>query len=97
VRHAPTRLLLTLWHLADRWGRVTPDGVVLRLPLTHQLLAQLTCLQRPTVSSALSQLAADGRLTRRTDGGWTLHGRPPTTDERPGDHRRRAAAELAAA
>ena len=35
------RLLLTLWHLAERWGRVTPAGIVVPLPLGHQRLADL--------------------------------------------------------
>ena len=35
------RLLLTLWHLAERWGRVTPNGIVVPLPLGHQRLADL--------------------------------------------------------
>jgi hypothetical protein len=30
------RLLLTLWHLAERWGRVRPDGIILPLPLSHR-------------------------------------------------------------
>lgn len=77
VRNADMRVLLVLWHLADRWGRVTPRGIVVPVPLTHQLLAQLTCLQRPTVSSALGQLAHEGQLTRLTAGGWILHGEPP--------------------
>ena len=48
VRHASTRVLLALWHLADRWGTVTRSGVRVPVPLTHQLVAQITCLQRPT-------------------------------------------------
>ena len=35
------RLLLTLWHLAERWGRVHRDGIVVPLPLAHQRLADL--------------------------------------------------------
>ncbi|HEU4974844.1 MAG TPA: Crp/Fnr family transcriptional regulator [Baekduia sp.] len=82
VRHAETRILLLLWQLADRWGRVTPDGVLVPAPLTHQLLAQLTCLQRPTVSGALSRLAEAGELTRVPGGGgWMLHGEPPADCE----------------
>ncbi len=77
VRHADTRVLLVLWHLADRWGRVTPQGVLVPVPLTHQLLAQLTCLQRPTVSSALSHLARHGQVTRLEQRGWLLHAEPP--------------------
>ena len=77
VRRAETRLLLALWQLADRWGRVTPRGVVVPVPLTHQLLAQMTCLRRPTVSAGLGQLAHAGEVTALPDGGWLLHGAPP--------------------
>lgn len=77
VRHAETRITLALWHLADRWGKVTPDGVRVPVPLTHQLLAQLTCLQRPTVSAAIGHLTEAGKISRHRDGGWLLHGEPP--------------------
>ncbi|MEP6954579.1 MAG: Crp/Fnr family transcriptional regulator [Solirubrobacteraceae bacterium] len=83
VRHAETRVLLALWQLADRWGRVTADGVVVPVPLTHQLLAQMTCLQRPTVSGALGQLRSAGEVSRRADGAWVLHGDPPALQRRP--------------
>lgn len=83
VRHAETRVQLALWHLADRWGRVTPAGVRVPVPLTHQLLAQLTCLQRPTVSAAVSQLTDAGEISREPDGGWLLHGEPPAVGRRP--------------
>jgi hypothetical protein len=92
VRHAETRLLLALWNLADRWGRVTPDGIVVPVPLTHRLLAHLTCLQRPTVTSALRTLVDEGRVQRLPDGGWMLFGEPPA-DELEGVHHER---ELAA-
>jgi CRP/FNR family transcriptional regulator, cyclic AMP receptor protein len=83
VRHAEKRVLLALWQLGDRWGKVTTDGVVVPVPLTHQLLAQITCLQRPTVSAALGHLSAAGEVSPRRDGGWVLHGAPP--DLPPGD------------
>jgi CRP/FNR family cyclic AMP-dependent transcriptional regulator len=35
------RLLAILWHLAERWGRVTGGGVVVPLALSHRLLGQL--------------------------------------------------------
>ena len=35
ARRADVRLRLLFWQLADRWGRVTRDGVVLELRLTH--------------------------------------------------------------
>ncbi len=87
VRRAETRLLLALWQLADRWGRVTPDGVVVPVPLTHQLLAQLTCLRRPTVSAGLGQLMRAGEVSTLGGGGWVLHGEPPSMsdDDKDGD------------
>jgi hypothetical protein len=71
------RLLLLMWHLADRWGRVTTDGVVLPLGLTHRTLACLVGARRPTVTTALKQLTAHRRLSRRADGSWVLHGERP--------------------
>jgi hypothetical protein len=69
------RLLLGLWALAERWGRVTPDGVVVPLDLTHSALARLVGARRPSVTSALGLLARD-RLVERTDQGWLLRGEP---------------------
>lgn len=71
------RLLLTLWHIAERWARVTPDGVVVELPLSHQRLADLVGAHRASVTTAMGDLARDCRVTRRDDGTWVLHGRPP--------------------
>jgi CRP/FNR family cyclic AMP-dependent transcriptional regulator len=72
------RLLLTLWHLAERWGRVTPGGIVLPLPLGHQRLADLVGAHRPSVTTAMGALARAGKLSRREgDGAWVLHGEPP--------------------
>jgi hypothetical protein len=73
------RVLVLLWHLADRWGQVERDGSVLvSLRLTHKLLAGMVGSQRPTVTTALTRLAARGRVSRRDDG-WLLHGAPPTS------------------
>ena len=77
TRQAESRLLTLFWHLADRWGRITPEGVVLPLPLTHELLGQLACLHRPTTSTALQRLVRAGELARGPDRGWTLLGEPP--------------------
>ena len=71
------RLLLTLWHLAERWGRVTPNGIVVPLPLGHQRLADLVGAHRPSVTSALGELTRAGAISRRDDGNWVLHGSPP--------------------
>ncbi|MDQ2758967.1 MAG: helix-turn-helix domain-containing protein [Actinomycetota bacterium] len=71
------RLLLTLWHLAERWGRVGPDGIAVPLPLSHQRLADLVGAHRPSVTTAMGDLVRAGSVSRREDGAWTLHGSPP--------------------
>ena len=71
------RLLLTLWHVAERWGRVGRDGIVVDLPLSHQRLADLVGAHRPSVTSALGDLSRSGAVSRRESGEWLLHGLPP--------------------
>jgi len=67
------RLLVLFWQLADRWGRVGPDGVRLPLRLTHETLGKLVGARRPSVTSALSTLTELGFL-ERTPEGWLLTG-----------------------
>jgi len=67
------RLLLVLWHLAARWGRVEPGGLRLPLPLTHVLLGRLVGAERPSVTHALKRLSAAG-LVNGAEGGWRLRG-----------------------
>lgn len=69
------RLLLALWALAERWGRVTPDGVLVPMGLTHSALARLVGARRPSVTSALGDLSGN-RLLERTEDGWLLRGDP---------------------
>jgi len=69
------RLLVLLWALAERWGRVSPQGVRLPLALPHRTLATLVGARRPSVTTALSGLSRDG-LVERTEDGWLLHGDP---------------------
>lgn len=71
------RVLLTLWHLAERWGRVHTDGIVVPLPLSHQRLADLVGAHRPSVTTALGDLTRAGAIGRRENGHWVLHGAPP--------------------
>ena len=71
------RVHAMLWHLADRWGRVTADGTVVPLTLSHRILAQLVGARRPTVSTALAELDRRGAVARRGDGTWLLMGSPP--------------------
>jgi hypothetical protein len=70
------RLHMLLWHLAGRWGRVRSDGTVLRVRLTHSVLADLVAARRPTVTSALSDLSKR-KLVRFVDDGWLLSGDAP--------------------
>ena len=75
------RLLMLLWHLAQRWGRVSPGGVRIPLALTHGLLAEMIGVRRPSLSTAVGHLAADGLLARpQGRGGWLLTGPPPEED-----------------
>jgi CRP-like cAMP-binding protein len=73
-----TRLQLLLWHLADRFGRVHPAGVLLPVPLSHVILADLVSAQRPSVSRAMKMLAREGIAVPSPRGGWFLPGHPPT-------------------
>lgn len=72
------RLMLTLWHLADRWGRVTRDGVVIPVPLNHRVLAAIVGARRPSVTTALGALQKREVLARTPQGGWLLHGEAPS-------------------
>jgi hypothetical protein len=54
---------------------------VIPVPLTHERLAQLVCLRRPTVSMALQQLKHEGRLHREQDGSWLLHASPEDIED----------------
>ena len=82
LRRVDERLMLFFWHLADRWGHVGPEGVTVPLPVTHEVLAQLVCAQRPTVTSALRRLTEEGRIRRRSDKTWLLAPDPPQVSAR---------------
>jgi CRP/FNR family transcriptional regulator, cyclic AMP receptor protein len=79
LRRVDVRLLVLLWYLADRWGRVTPDGVIVPLRLTHETLARLVGAQRPSVTTAIRQLEEDDHLRRTPERLWVLRGAPPET------------------
>ncbi len=79
-----TRLVVLFWHLAERWGHVTPAGIALRLRLPHSLLGQLVGCRRASVTTALQHIYSTGALERRSDGTWLLRGDPP--DELAGVH-----------
>lgn len=90
VRRVDDRLLLVMWHFADRWGKVTPEGVEIPLPLTHQLLALVVGAHRPSVSLALGNLTDAGRIERRSRSRWLLHGSPPAELSEVHEHASRA-------
>lgn len=66
------RLASMLRHLADRWGRVRGDGIVIPIRLSHTILAELVCARRPTVTTALARLARASVAQRLPDGTWLL-------------------------
>lgn len=69
---AEDRLAALFEHFARRWGRVTANGLVVRLPLTHGVLGRLIGARRPTVSLGLRRLIEDGRLERLPDREWRV-------------------------
>jgi hypothetical protein len=77
LRRVDDRLLSVLWHFADRWGAVTPEGVRLDVRLTHELLAAVTGARRPSVTTALSRMAAEGRVRSLPRSRWLLLGHAP--------------------
>lgn len=84
------RLLLLLWHLADRWGRVQPDGVHLPLRLTHEVLGQMVGAHRSSVTTALNRLGHKGASPGgSTESGYS-GGRSMPSSSRVARRRRRS-------
>jgi CRP/FNR family transcriptional regulator, cyclic AMP receptor protein len=78
VQRVDMKLLLLFWHLADRFGKVTPAGTIVPLSLSHADLAELVGAARPSVSTALKELADQGFVMRnRADRSWVLGERLP--------------------
>ncbi len=71
-----TRLEVMLWHLADRFGRVHAEGVLLPVPMCHGLLSWLVGASRPAVCRAVNELQRSGRVDPGPDGTWWLRRRP---------------------
>ena len=86
LRRVDDRLLAAFWHFADRWGTAGPDGVVVPLAVTHDVLAQLVSAQRPTVTAALQRLHDAGHVQRQADRTWLLLGGPPGSGTRAARH-----------
>jgi hypothetical protein len=75
------RLLVLLWALSERWGVVTPQGVQLRLKLTHEALGKLVGARRPSVTTAVGALTEAGAIERVSDG-YRLYGDATTALQR---------------
>src|SRR3712207_425709 len=72
LRRGESRLLALFGHYADRWGRMTPGGRALDLPVTHDLLGRIVGAKRPTVTLALRALGDEGKLVRDAQRRWIL-------------------------
>lgn len=101
MRRVDDRLLLVLWHFADRWGRVTPGGVQLDVPLTHRLLALVVGARRPSVTASVRDLIEAGRIESQPGSRWLLLGESPVElrelHEHAVDHDRPLPLEIASA
>jgi CRP-like cAMP-binding protein len=71
------RVEVTLWELAYRFGRMTSEGIVVDLPISHSQLADIVAAQRPSVSTAVIRLEDHGRLQRVARRTWLLRGEAP--------------------
>jgi CRP-like cAMP-binding protein len=69
------RVRLKLCQLAGSHGKVGTDGLVLEVPLTHELLAEMVGSTRETVTRALARLARDG-IVQHERGRYRIRVRP---------------------
>jgi len=89
---------VTFWmrHDGDWADYLAENPRILRNPEVRRadslLLAALVGAKRPSVTTALGELTAQGLVERRDDGSWLLHGEPP---EEPGRRRPAEAAKAA--
>ncbi len=75
VSHRPAvedRIVGLFEVLAMRWGRMTAEGIVVPIPLTHDTIGQMIGARRPTVTLGLRALAQQGRLYRQSRSRWLL-------------------------
>ncbi len=66
------RLIALFSDLAERFGHMAVDGILIELPLTHEIIGGLVASRRPTVTLALQQLASNGLITRLEGDRWKL-------------------------
>lgn len=58
--------------VAERFGRVTAEGILIDLPLTHDVIGGLVASRRSTVTIALQELASNGLVERLEGDRWKL-------------------------
>ena len=75
-RRVEDRILALFLHLSERFGTVSPEGVVISLRLTHQALGGLIGARRPTVTLAVGALYSRGVLEQRADRSWLVKASP---------------------
>jgi CRP/FNR family cyclic AMP-dependent transcriptional regulator len=66
------RIVALFSDLAERFGQMTPEGALIDIDLTHEMIGRLVGSRRPSVSLALHSLAANGTLVRQKDARWAL-------------------------
>jgi CRP/FNR family cyclic AMP-dependent transcriptional regulator len=57
-RQVPSRVAKLFINLADNHGKMTPSGIILDLPLTHQEIADIVGSSRVTVTQVLNKFRA---------------------------------------
>jgi CRP-like cAMP-binding protein len=62
--HHIDRVRLKLLQLAEQFGRVSPDGIRIEFPLTHDLLAEMVGSARETVTRCLDELQRSDFVVR---------------------------------
>ncbi len=72
LRRAEDRVLAFFHVLAERWGTRVPGGIVVSVPLTHEMIAMIVGVHRPTVTTTLRRLDGEQRLRRRGRDEWLL-------------------------
>jgi hypothetical protein len=90
IRRVDVSLLVLFSHFADRFGRMTPDGIVIPIELTQRDLGRLVGATRQSISTALGQLARRGSLIRRDNGTWLMQQDAPEEVQRMLSRRRDA-------
>jgi CRP/FNR family cyclic AMP-dependent transcriptional regulator len=97
LKRVDLSLLVLFSHLADRFGRVTPKGILIPIRLTHQDLGKLIGSPRQSISASLPRLVERGLIVRAGGDRWLLHHELPNEIEAMLQRRARRTAEVAEA